>query len=232
MNKKSFDFSVYMKPMISRMGNIISKQNDTLKQTFVTKTYRSAASILQKRPSTPVEIRINRRLEADYSVKPNTALSKKKSVKASFAFLAKSRSPKDFPMSPSPPPGRYSPHYDFLMRNSPRVFFNKAKLSRGQKSCKIKRRNSESVELPTKNEKIRGISFQKQTKRSQMFKEKAWGHSFEFYNPVSSFEKSDKAHRFESYPRRKPLNRCEEFMPDYNPNYSILYKSNINSLLD
>ncbi|CAG9334276.1 unnamed protein product [Blepharisma stoltei] len=225
MKNKKFDYRLYMKPMISKAGHLISKRNDFLKrvlnsdQSILEENAEETSEIEEERVPTPIETKIQRAIEEN-----NKAARKHKKSKndGTSSFKVKMRS---LNVTDSPPPGRYTPQYEYLLKHSPRVVFGKAKLSRGEKwrdrrpeSCDVTNL-SESFDIDKK--KVKGYTFGKEPRTKNIVED---AREFLRHDLLNISSRSHMAHKFESYPERKPWYRLNEYLPDYTPKISFVSK--------
>lgn len=227
MRSKSFDFVMYMKPSISSIGYIQDKKNEFLKQSIIRKTSDKKLTLSRTRENT-TETRIQRAFERSENLKVSSKELKRIERKGTAPFLVKGRDENN-KRTDSPPPGRYTPQYDYLLKSSARVIFSKAKLpwdslSRSHiraSSCDLSKDLTFSNDQDSK-QRIKGIPFGKQSSRKSVLNE-SYAERSVLKIQNSSFS-DNKAHKFGNYIPRKPLHRFIEHQPDYNPSYSFLSK--------
>lgn len=212
---KRFEISEYMKPMISKAGIIASRRN---------KYYlRSIAKLIGQDigPEPIMNYRLNKL--------PEISKKRKKSKpKGTSSFKSVGRIDND--TSESPPPNRYSPHYDYLYKQNPRVIFGREKI---RIPYEIKYKTPDPYNLHTENSEIshsvdlkrtKGIPFEKQVYRKTIYTgENPHEKRFE-REQHSSFTQISKIHSFSSYTARKPLYNSFEYQPEYSPKYSFISK--------
>ena len=205
---KQFDVSDYMKPMISKPGMIASRRN---------KYYlRAIAKFFSN--NIPQESIPEYKLAKLPMLPP---VKKRKKITESYSFKAVGRN--DNEKTESPPPNRYSPKYEYLYKQNPRVIFGKQKIRdvydiRSKSSEAV---NSKSIDIP---HKIQGIPFEKQISRKTIISgENPHEKRFE-RGQHSSFEVLNRIHSFSSYTHRKPLYESFTYQPDYSPKYSFISK--------
>lgn len=212
---KSFELGEYMKPMISRPGIIASRQNKFFLKYFTGEK------------TEPIDFDPLAELQNPKLPKIKTKSKKIKNVKGSYSFKTVGRN--TIIKNDSPPPGRYSPRFEFLYKKSPNFKFSK-NIERKRKDNSIK--ISSTPEIPNvslSQQRIPGIPFDKQLKRKPMITSES-PHEKRFESFLNnSLLKTNKVHSFCSYTPRKPHFRILEHMPDYSPRYenvAKVYKNN------
>ena len=205
---KSFDISNCLKPMISKVGMISSRKN----KYYIHSIQKCFSKGISRTPILDHKI---------IKVPLLPSVKKQKKILESSSFKAVGRITKE--KAESLPPNRYSPRYEYLYKQYPRVIFGKEK---NRDIFDIRSSSSElsvykSLEIPSK---IQGIPFEKQIDRKAInFGESPHEKRFE-REQNSSFEVLNKIHSFESYTYRKPLYETFEYQPEYSPKYSFISK--------
>lgn len=215
-----------MKPTISRAGYLISKKNDFMKKVLMGKqndSYQKIETEEDEKPPTPLHIKIQR---AMVNNNDEMLYNKKRVEKGTFVFKTKERSPITLRNTDSPPPGRYTPHYDYLYKNVQNIVFNKAKSNRINK---IQNSKVDSLDYPkmigtikTAKSKAKGFSFTKETRGYSLNHED--NRDFLNFDVLNKSENNHKAPKFENYTKRKSLFKFEKYLPDYKPKISFLSK--------
>lgn len=105
--KSNFDYTSYLKPMMSRIGVILSKENDFLKRA------------LSRKRSPPFKIK---------KKVPSSVYTQKKNTSANESPVFRSRTNRSFEKSlpESPAPGQYYPEFNYLYKKGPTPFIPKA----------------------------------------------------------------------------------------------------------
>lgn len=209
---KDFEIQDCFKPMISKPGQIASRRNNFFLKSLI------------KNPNESLEIDSIREILAPKLPKIlNQRASSSSKVQASHFFKSIGRAQVD--KFDSPPPNRYKPNYDFLLKKSPAASFSKSTMKKKLKG-KNKRLTtpdvsaSHSIESP---QKIKGIPFEKQLKRKTIYSSEN-PHEKRFENVHEDMLQNNKVHSFASYTPRKLYYQVLEFMPDYSPNYDFVSK--------
>lgn len=215
MTSKNVDLQKYLKPMISKPGILASMRNRYIMGSFVSNKKGENSSLISC-------LKVPKLLKVE--------VKKKKRSENSESPSFKTVSRKKEKNSDSPPPGRYSPKFEYLQKKSPIFSFSKeAKRINSVGSSPLHSLTPELPKLPQSLGKIHGVPFEKQLKRKTLYSnENPHEKRFES-NAGNSLLQASKIHSFSSYVARKPFYRVLEFMPDYSPKYdsvSRVYKKN------
>lgn len=202
---KTFDLSDYFKPMISRAGRIASRKNKYFLK-----------SVTKYTDANYIEDTVEQRYKQENKKSPK--LEKKKTT-GSYSFKTVSRRYAN--VTDSPPPNRYTPKYDYVLKSSPTATFTKDKVRDIFGKIEDYTANIPSSISPRR---IPGIPFDKQLTRKLHSNDSPLESKNEIQLSSSTFKLPHKVHSFKAYTPRKNLFKISEFQPDYRPNYSFVSK--------
>lgn len=210
MNSKKIDLQDYLKPMISKPGILASMRNRYFIKSLVSNKKDTNSSLINY-------LKVPKLSRVEFKRKM------KSTNRESPSFKAVSRV--QINNNDSPPPGRYSPNFEYLLKKSPMFTFSKeAKRKSSVDSSPQNSLTPELRKLPESFVKIHGVPFEKQLKRTTLYSNKnPHEKRFESFTDNSLLQ-TNKVHSFSSYVARKPYYKVLEFMPDYYPKYDSVAK--------